>query len=576
MLIFPWKFSIKAANLKCFGQEAQGFEGLERVNVIIGRNNSGKSSLIDLIEYAIRPSTERLGMLGHKNARAEVNLTLPIERKDIEKVFDSGSSGGHIPGPGNHRDYGLKFVGQIINAKIDQNGLAFLPEYNKIFHELPNHIKEERGSLLARNIGNPFQSSKLRKLFAERNIVPELQTASNVVVTETGLGATQIIHEFLNYRHRNRSLVEETLLKALNEIFNPDSNFERITTLLDESSKNWEVYLYETRKGGWIALSNSGSGLKTIILVLVNLILVPVVEAHPSISEYIFAFEELENNLHPALQKRLFEYLYRQAIDKKTCFIFTTHSNVVIDLFANREDAQLLHVKHNGEVATVSKVNSYSSKTAILNDLEFRASDLLQSNGIVWVEGPSDRTYFNQWIKEYSGGSLREGVNYQCIIYGGALKSHLSAEDPDEVERAIAIFNVNRNAIVLNDSDRQTSRSRLKKTVIRLRTELEGRERAMCFISEGREIENYLPIEAVNQAFGKENIRSINKFEKADDYISYLRLVTGQKTLNKLSLAEKLAPYIKRSQLDQTHNLKSSMRKIISIIESWNLAEMPR
>jgi predicted patatin/cPLA2 family phospholipase len=98
----------------------------------------------------------------------------------------------------------------------------------------------------------------------------------------------------------------------------------------------------------------------------------------------------------------------------------------------------------------------------------------------------------------------------------------------------------------------------------------------MCFISEGREIENYLPIEAVNQAFGKENIRSINKFEKADDYISYLRLVTGQKTLNKLSLAEKLAPYIKRSQLDQTHNLKSSMRKIISIIESWNLAEMPR
>lgn len=41
--------SIKAKNYKCFGEEPQGFDEIYPINIIIGRNNSGKSSLLDLI-----------------------------------------------------------------------------------------------------------------------------------------------------------------------------------------------------------------------------------------------------------------------------------------------------------------------------------------------------------------------------------------------------------------------------------------------------------------------------------------------------------------------------------------------
>ncbi len=47
--------SLKIRNYKCFGDDEQGFEKILPINIIIGKNNSGKSSLIDLIEYLVSP-----------------------------------------------------------------------------------------------------------------------------------------------------------------------------------------------------------------------------------------------------------------------------------------------------------------------------------------------------------------------------------------------------------------------------------------------------------------------------------------------------------------------------------------
>jgi len=262
------------------------------------------------------------------------------------------------------------------------------------------------------------------------------------------LAQRDIIQNFLNKASLKSSLVEVTLLNELNAIFEPDVTFSDIVCQqLDDDS--WEIYLEEKSKGR-VALSHSGSGLKTIIIVLVYIYLVPVV-AQKKISDFVFAFEELENNLHPALLRRLLSYLYERAQNDRCVFFLTTHSNVEIDLFNKNEDAQIVHVTHDGEKAYCRTVKTYIDNMGVLDDLDVRASDLLQSNVVIWVEGPSDRIYLNKWIDLYSEGKLSEGNHYQCVFYGGRLLSHLSSKDPESVDEGVSILRVNRNAIVLND-----------------------------------------------------------------------------------------------------------------------------
>lgn len=59
--------------------------------------------------------------------------------------------------------------------------------------------------------------------------------------------------------------------------------------------------------------------------------------------------------------------------------------------------------------------------TNIINEIKSRigvkASDLLQSNCVIWVEGPSDRIYIKKWIELFDGHNLEEGLDYQFIYY---------------------------------------------------------------------------------------------------------------------------------------------------------------
>lgn len=76
--------------------------------------------------------------------------------------------------------------------------------------------------------------------------------------------------------------------------------------------------------------------------------------------------------------------------------------------------------KRNNE-SVISSVNNDIDNYAILDDLDVRASDLLQSNGIIWVEGPSDRVYIKHWLHQFCQCSFKEGSDYQFLYYGGRL-----------------------------------------------------------------------------------------------------------------------------------------------------------
>jgi hypothetical protein len=145
-------------------------------------------------------------------------------------------------------------------------------------------------------------------------------------------------------------------------------------------------------------------------------------------------------------------------------------------------------------------VSSDRHRSEICADLGYHPSDLLQSNCVIWVEGPSDRVYVEWWISAIDA-RLVEGIHYSVMFYGGRLASHLSADD-DAAKEFILLRRLNRHGVIVMDSDRGAASADINETKKRLAREFdEGPGHA--FVTEGREIENYIEPDLLRAAIAR-------------------------------------------------------------------------
>lgn len=114
----------------------------------------------------------------------------------------------------------------------------------------------------------------------------------------------------------------------------------------------------------------------------------------------------------------------------------------------------------------------------------------MNSNCVIWVEGPSDRIYLKHLIDLLSDDELHEGQHYSVMFYGGKLLSHLTADDPQMVSELISLLKINRNSAILIDSDRKKHGGWVNETKRRIKNEAQETG-AYVWTSQGREIENY-------------------------------------------------------------------------------------
>lgn len=561
-----YELAIKAENYKCFKGEA-GFDRICRVNLIIGRNNSGKSALLDLIQIVVTGKYDLDRSTWRESQPPRLLFEADVTEETVSQVFSQNTSGGEIAG--NHGNYGKSCIGRKLKwaKNSDAKNSISLVHFDDEGLRLPLADTGRYAQQLPNKMPIPLQEKTFRRLLAERDIVPEKAESQNIKIGNNGSGLTNAIQSFINRSNLPSGLIEQSMLQALNAIFAHDAVFTDIVCQLHDN-EYWEIYLEEEFKGR-IALSQSGSGLKTVMSVLACLILVPHLEGK-KLDQYVFGFEELENNIHPALLRRLNEYIYNSSVENNFIYFLTTHSNVLIDQFSKQLDAQIIHVTHNASVATCTTTNTYIKNNGILDDLDVRASDLLQANGIIWVEGPSDRIYLNHWIDLWSDGELREGAHYQIIFYGGRLLSHLNADAPEDVESGISILNTNRNALILIDSDKRSQQTSINETKQRIRSEFESMK-AFCWVTKGREIENYISSAVVDGFLGTPNSNQVGRYESFFAHLDSILPGEGTKySTKKPLLAEKLAPFMSKIDLAKVLDLDDRMTQVCSSIRAWN------
>jgi hypothetical protein len=499
-------YGISAKYFRGIGQDRQYIYPFADVNMLIGPNNSGKSAVLELIRSHLpfregdQGTTTPLSAdayIGPETGPMSVTVGVPKEvvaRAIHERLADQLRNDLDEPRLVRTVDVILENLSQFgmiwaspseIEAPGDadtalrarQEGWLSDRDWNFVWSRLTGH---SRGSLEQHWI--PDTISSMRRLARIR--YPE----TLLIPAKRQIGPTG---EPLN------DLSGRGLIDRLAEMQNPDfdkrsdrEKFDRLNdflrSVLGNSDASIEVPTSRSAlqvhiDGKVLPLGRLGTGIHELIL------LASFCTIH---EEKIICLEEPEIHLHPILQRRLITYLQKETRNQ---YFIATHSPALI----NTPNTSIFHISNDGSKTTVRSAAKPGDLGSILDSLGYHASDLLQSNSAIWVEGPSDRLYLRHWINQLAP-DLKEGIHFSIMFYGGSLIRHLSAGE-DTPRDFISLSRLNRNMAIVMDSDRDHPDAALKSTVERLKEEARSRN-VLIWITAGREIENYIAPELVHGA----------------------------------------------------------------------------
>ncbi|MNW40209.1 hypothetical protein D3C74_173170 [compost metagenome] len=204
----------------------------------------------------------------------------------------------------------------------------------------------------------------------------------------------------------------------------------------------------------------------------------------------LIIIDEIESHLQPGLVREVMKII--KTIGNAQ-FIVSTHSPIAIET-ATEDDYLYRSQKYDGACSYTGffkhlGADSSGAKIAreVCNELGVLPGDVLLSNSVIWVEGPSEIFWLRAWIKAYCeylikekklDSYLLEGLHYSLLMTGGSTISHysfeedtLSIQDIDE-DSLLKVLKVNPNPFVIIDSDHMSKTSKKYKRLIRIASEL--------------------------------------------------------------------------------------------------------
>lgn len=263
----------------------------------------------------------------------------------------------------------------------------------------------------------------------------------------------------------------------------------------------------------------------------------------------IIAIEEPENHLHPKLQKTFVKAI-KEIFGNTKQIILSTHSPFILDLV---NLSSIWFVYKDDIEGKAQNVPSLEGINTVLEQLGITPSDLLLANGILIVEGITDKDVYTDWARKI--GEPLEAASIITIDAEGAgnIKKYLLSE---AVQRTCI------KAYALCDAN---SEDTVRKAVKGLVPD----ENIFC-LKKG-DIEDYYPREVVLE-FAKEwgkiqkqkEEEIPNEIKEGETVQSLRTLLKGHKDWWKRNLAEKVIKEMKPEQIDK--EIKTTLTKIYDSI----------
>lgn len=495
------------SHFRNFDETPQLIAPLGKLNIFIGSNNSGKSNILRYIRDLLAPVINDPRARGIKNQEENRSRFAP-ERPNELVIYVPASE-------------------EVFRRKVRAaNEVEFRTFYN-LMRKIPKYLPDSDllgipiavgTNSLERHVGTisyPTDQFRLEELqhYSNRNFGNRYTPQDTLVRLEKSILQDQLpniptvyVPAFRQIRTRLSAFhdeyekdvdTEEHIIDELIKFSNPTydkqeqrESFEKLRdfiadiTLIDDigidiphdkSTINVEI------DGHKRPIETLGSGVHELFLLASKIVLN---------EGKTILLEEPELHMHPEFQRKLMRFI-QEKIDGQ--FFVTTHSAAVIDT----PGAFVFGVKNDLGRARVEPLLRDQRRHKICRELGYRASDMLQANCLIWVEGPSDRIYLNYWIRSQRP-DFREGIEYSIMFYGGRLLSRL-ALDEKAIDDFISLLPLNRSPAIVIDSDLGSAGQVVRETKRRIQQEIE-QIGGLCWITEGREIENYVERDVREQA----------------------------------------------------------------------------
>jgi len=361
--------------MKLHAIEIHHFKGLEAVtipdcgelNALVGKNNSGKSSVLHAIDMA-----------GLALSVRNWNLFQPkIEVKDL--FTDVGEF-----------SIGLRYSdgSSLIVTATPQYGPTFNPE--------PTENQKFRSVLILPDVGSGMLQRVHR---TPRYVIEQIEQRNYAAIN-----SLDILYAIKFYAYREeRGFSRRTYTAILDEIKRYFPEIEDVESDRTETDTATLVYKELGRK---LDILYSGTGLKHFLDVLLK---ITVSGAD------IVLLDEPELGLHPDLQRRFIEYLHQLADEKDVQFFMATHSPVLLNYADIMSYYRIINIRGKREALPVPNDAIHT----LLSDLGIRPSDVFNKDICVLVEGATDVVFFEHIVHELYSHEFAD-VAIGVIQYGGS------------------------------------------------------------------------------------------------------------------------------------------------------------
>lgn len=425
---------------------------LGRVNVICGKNNSGKSTV--------------LAALASPQYRA---IGGPISQSDADQIAAAAADSSPFRrGSGNDSERGV--YTNIVSRYLVSRELWFADDSDSIRRDISASVQQN--SLLYRyqvNV-NVVAEAVVRHIgeFPSTVLVPPkrmLQLSTAIKLSDAVEPSGEGLLNYLFYAKNQPADTDER--RAYDAMLDA---FQRISSGFSFgvfAERNNNIALNFGREdGSWVPAGACGLGLQDLLVLLYFML----VAAHD-----LLLIEEPESHMHPDMQRRLLAFVRDETA--KQLFV-TTHSNVFLNnalvdrvLFTTFEDS--------------IRVDDATKRASILDDLGYSVTDNLVSDLVILVEGPSDVPVVEEFLRK-DGISGRFDVKIWPL--GGDIM--------DQVD--LSVFAERYNILALIDRDPDSAR-------VRRRFTKKCKDNGVAVHQLKRySIENYFSLDALRTVFGSQ------------------------------------------------------------------------